>query len=163
MLCRRHHRAVHEEGYQVERQADGELQFRRPDGRPLLDVPPPPAVPVDPVQALWAQNEAAGLHLHPRTATPAWLGERLDVGYAIDVLHPRALQPLTTKPPATTVEAVRHGREDATRKNIPTADDVSSRARHVTEPLASCVPGIREGRGRSVLSDVAEDDAVPLR
>ena len=23
-----------------------------------------------------------------------WLGERLDVGYAIDVLHPRALQPL---------------------------------------------------------------------
>jgi hypothetical protein len=32
VLCRRHHRAVHEEGYQVERQPDGELQFRRPDG-----------------------------------------------------------------------------------------------------------------------------------
>ena len=31
MLCRRHHRAVHEEGFQVERQADGELCFRRPD------------------------------------------------------------------------------------------------------------------------------------
>jgi hypothetical protein len=30
LLCRRHHRAVHEEGYQVERQADGELRF---DGR----------------------------------------------------------------------------------------------------------------------------------
>ena len=35
LLCRRHHRAVHEEGYQVDRQPDGELQFRRPDGRLL--------------------------------------------------------------------------------------------------------------------------------
>jgi hypothetical protein len=25
-----------------------------------------------------------------RTATPGWQGERLDVGYAIDVLHPLA-------------------------------------------------------------------------
>jgi len=40
MLCRRHHRSVHEEGYQVERRADGELRFRRPDGQPLPDVPP---------------------------------------------------------------------------------------------------------------------------
>src|SRR6059036_1488385 len=51
MLCRRHHRAVHEEGFQVERQPDGELCFRRPDGRPLPDVPPPSAIPNDPVQA----------------------------------------------------------------------------------------------------------------
>src|SRR5881628_1528462 len=32
LLCRRHHRAVHEEGYQLERLADGELQFRSPNG-----------------------------------------------------------------------------------------------------------------------------------
>jgi hypothetical protein len=94
MLCRRHHRAVHEDGYQVERQADGELRFRRPDGRSLPNVPPPSAVPDDVVQALRARNEAAGLHLDARTTWPAWLGERLDVGWAIDVLHPRALPPL---------------------------------------------------------------------
>jgi 5-methylcytosine-specific restriction endonuclease McrA len=94
MLCRRHHRAVHEEGYKVERQPDGELRFRRPDGRPLPDVPPPPLVPDDPVRALRARNEAAGLHLHAQTTCPGWQGERLDVGWAIDVLHPRALQPL---------------------------------------------------------------------
>src|SRR5207302_10081164 len=35
MLCRRHHRAVHEEGYGLDRQPDGELRFRRPDGRLL--------------------------------------------------------------------------------------------------------------------------------
>ena len=39
MLCRFHHRAVHEEGYQVDRDADGELRFRRPDGRVIPDVP----------------------------------------------------------------------------------------------------------------------------
>ena len=34
LLCRRHHRAVHEEGYQVERLAEGELRFRRPRPAP---------------------------------------------------------------------------------------------------------------------------------
>ncbi len=90
LLCRRHHRAVHEEGYQVERQPDGALRFRRPDGRPLPEVPPPAAVPADPVRALRARHDAQGLRLHARTACPGWLGERLDLGWAIDVLHPLA-------------------------------------------------------------------------
>jgi hypothetical protein len=90
LLCRRHHRAVHEEGFQLDRQPDGALQFRRPDGRPLPDVPPPVAVLADPVQALQASHNAQGLRLHARTACPRWLGEPLNVGYAIDVLHPLA-------------------------------------------------------------------------
>ena len=93
MLCRRHHRAVHEEGYRVERHADGALSFRRPDGRLLPDVPPTPAVPADPSRALRARNDTSGLRLHARTACPGWQGERLDVGWAIDVLHSRALTP----------------------------------------------------------------------
>jgi Domain of unknown function (DUF222)/HNH endonuclease len=92
MLCRRHHRAVHEDGYQVDREPDGELRFRRPDGRALPDVPPPPWVPIDPVTVLRARNEGEGLHLHARTAIPGWLGEPLDVGWAIDVLHPLAAE-----------------------------------------------------------------------
>jgi hypothetical protein len=40
---------------------------------------------------LLSQNEAAGLHLHARTGMPGWLGEPLDVAYAIDVLHPLAV------------------------------------------------------------------------
>jgi 5-methylcytosine-specific restriction endonuclease McrA len=90
LLCRRHHRAVHEEGYQVDRHPDGELRFRRPDGRLLPEVPSPRDVPGDPVNALRARHDAEGLVLHARTATPGWLGERLDVGWAIDVLHPLA-------------------------------------------------------------------------
>ena len=91
MLCRRHHRAVHEEGYQMDRQPDGELRFRRPDGRPLPEVPPAPAIPADPIHLLRAGHEAQGLQIDARTAIPGWLGERLDVGWAIDVLHPRAV------------------------------------------------------------------------
>jgi 5-methylcytosine-specific restriction endonuclease McrA len=90
LLCRRHHRAVHEEGYQVARQPDGALEFRRPDGRVLPDVPPAPSVPADPVHALRATNVGHGLHIDARTARVGWLGERLSVGWAIDVLHPRA-------------------------------------------------------------------------
>ena len=90
LLCRRHHRAVHEEGYQLDRQLDGELQFRRPDGRVLPEVPPPIEMPDDPVKVLWAKHDEEELVLNARTATPGWLGERLDVGWAIDVLHPLA-------------------------------------------------------------------------
>jgi hypothetical protein len=90
LLCRRHHRAVHEEGFQVARGPDGALRFKRPDGRPLPEVPLPAAVPGDPVGTLRARHDSDGLRLTARTACPTWLGERLDVGWAIDVLHPRA-------------------------------------------------------------------------
>jgi hypothetical protein len=36
------------------------------------------------------------LRLDARTACPAWLGERLDVGWAIDVLHPLATRAVGT-------------------------------------------------------------------
>jgi 5-methylcytosine-specific restriction endonuclease McrA len=93
LLCRRHHRAVHEEGYQVDRRPDGALHFRRPDGRSLPEVPPPAAVPGDPVPALRVRHQAQGLRLHAWTACPDWRGERLDLDWAISVLHPLASAP----------------------------------------------------------------------
>src|SRR5438128_525145 len=90
LLCRRHHRTVHEEGYQVDRQPNGELQFRRPDGTPLPQVPRSPETPGDPVQVLRMRHEAGGLELNAQTGMPGWLGERLNVAFAIDVLHPMA-------------------------------------------------------------------------
>jgi hypothetical protein len=91
MLCRRHHRAVHEEGYQIERAGKAGLIFRRPNGVSIPDVPDPPGVPPDPLDALWKANLRHHLNLHPHSMTPEWRGEALDVGYAIDVLHPRAI------------------------------------------------------------------------
>jgi 5-methylcytosine-specific restriction endonuclease McrA len=93
MLCRRHHRAVHEEGYQVARRPDGTLGFRRPDGRSLPEVPPSPAIVGNPDSVLRARHDAEGLRIDPRTAHPDWLGERLELGWAIDVLHPLAGPP----------------------------------------------------------------------
>ncbi len=91
LLCRRHHRTVHEEGYKVEREPSGELRFRRPDGEPLPYVPETRPVSDDPVKLLRARHDAGGLVVHAHTATPSWHGERLNVGYAIDVLHPLAI------------------------------------------------------------------------
>jgi len=100
-LCRWHHRAVHEEGYQLDRAPDGELRFRRPDGTPVLEVPPAPDVHSDPMTHLRVRNDAAGVVLDAQTTKPGWLGERLNVGYAIDVLHPRAVGSGT---PVTAIE-----------------------------------------------------------
>jgi hypothetical protein len=88
LLCRRHHRAVHEEGYQVSRAPDGSPEYRRPDGRRLPEVPPSPPLPADPIPALHERHTATGLAIHARTSCARWLGERLDLGWAIDVLHP---------------------------------------------------------------------------
>jgi HNH endonuclease len=98
MLCRRHHRAVHEEGYELDRQPDGALQFWGPGGQVIPEVPLPSAVPADPVHSLRAEHVAQGLRLHARTACPGWQGERLDVGWAIDVLHPLAVGPSPISP-----------------------------------------------------------------
>jgi 5-methylcytosine-specific restriction endonuclease McrA len=99
LLCRRHHRAVHEEGYQLEPGKDGALTFRRPNGWTIPDVPDPPAVPRDPMKALQIANGAHTINVDSHTLTPSWDGERLDVGYAIDVLHPLA-NPIIPRPPA---------------------------------------------------------------
>jgi 5-methylcytosine-specific restriction endonuclease McrA len=88
LLCRRHHRAVHEEGYGVEHGADGTFQFKRPDGREVPDVPQPVNLPGNPVEALRAANETRQVGIHARTVCAGWLGERLDLGWTIDVLHP---------------------------------------------------------------------------
>ncbi len=91
LLCRRHHRAVHEEGFTVRMSATGEVEFAWPDGRPLPDVPRAPRWNGPPLAPTDARLDAAGIVIGPATATPDWHGERLDLVYAIDVLwRPRS-------------------------------------------------------------------------
>jgi hypothetical protein len=47
LLCRRHHRAVHEEGFRIERDAAGGLQFHHPDGRAIPATPRAPKLEGD--------------------------------------------------------------------------------------------------------------------
>jgi len=74
----------------VARGPDGALRFRWPDGRKLPAVPSPIAVSGDPGEALRTSHDTQGLRIDARTACPGWRGERLDLGWAIDVLHPLA-------------------------------------------------------------------------
>ena len=88
LVCRFHHRTVHEEGFQVVADAAGRFQFLRPDGVPLPALPPAPGwrgagAPLAPTVARLA---AAGITIGPHTATPEWYGESLNVAAALDVL-----------------------------------------------------------------------------
>ena len=97
LLCRFHHRAVHEEGFQVVAGAAGRFQFLRPDGKPLPAVPPAlhwrgAGAPL--VAPTVARLSAAGITIGPHTATPEWYGESLNVAAALDVLwQPRDRRP----------------------------------------------------------------------
>jgi hypothetical protein len=73
MLCRRHHRLVHEGGFAIERgPTDGSLVFRRPDGVPLEASPTLPPAP-------------AGISAPELGAGPlrAGSGERMNLDYAV--------------------------------------------------------------------------------
>ena len=103
LLCGRHHRAVHEEGYTVVRDPDGTLRFTTPGGWPIPEVPAPPAVPRDPAPALVATNGRTAWRSARGRRSPDWCGERLDLGWAIDVLHP-ARQPGRVSRPGTEMD-----------------------------------------------------------
>jgi 5-methylcytosine-specific restriction endonuclease McrA len=93
LLCRRHHRAVHEHGFTVERLPGGELTFHAPDGWALPDSPLPPQVFGDVVEILRSEHDGDTACPHTRIASSGWSGERLNVDYAITVLHPLAIVP----------------------------------------------------------------------
>ena len=100
-ICRHHHRAVHEGGFTVELGEAGEVCFFWPDGRPVADAPPAPIWAGPPLASTDARLEEAGLRIDPHTATPDWLGERLDLQWAITVLHPATADPPSRVPAGT--------------------------------------------------------------
>ncbi len=75
-LCRHHHRAVHEGGFDVRMGADGNPVFFDPRGQRV------PSVPETRFRgnafALMTQNRRAGVDVSAETCIPAWAGERMD-------------------------------------------------------------------------------------
>ncbi|HEU5193109.1 MAG TPA: hypothetical protein VFW70_00115, partial [Methylomirabilota bacterium] len=70
--------------------ADGELEFRHPCGYVIPQVPRAPELAGDSEALLRAQSAAAGAQIDATTLRPNWDGARLNLHYAISVMHPRA-------------------------------------------------------------------------
>jgi hypothetical protein len=86
LLCRHHHRLVHEGGFDVEPRPGGRVAFRAPDGR-LLETAParPRGDRHQPIRA----NRRAHLRINAETSVPQWYGDRLDLAAAVDGLVAR--------------------------------------------------------------------------
>ena len=82
LLCRHHHRLVHEGGFQVNAVNDQSFEFRRPDGRQVCSSTEPVPGRTD-VATL---NRDLGLRIDDDTAVTRWAGESMDYGLAIDGL-----------------------------------------------------------------------------
>ncbi|HKU39586.1 MAG TPA: DUF222 domain-containing protein, partial [Polyangiales bacterium] len=81
LVCRRHHRFLHEYGYSVVRR-DGALEFRRADGRLVPQVPP--AVETERgCERLQQAHEQGGLAIRHDTADSHWGGEVMDYNWAL--------------------------------------------------------------------------------
>jgi hypothetical protein len=81
LLCRRHHRLVHEEGFGLNRGTDGTINFSLPDG---TVIPPGPDTRFSGnVVALRIRNKEKGLNITPDTLIPMWCGEKMDHQMAV--------------------------------------------------------------------------------
>jgi len=89
LLCRVHHRWVHEGGGRIDILDDGALRFVRSDGRILASGSPEMLS----VQSDWtrmpALNRDRGLAIDHTTAASGWTGESMDYGWAVQALLQR--------------------------------------------------------------------------
>ncbi len=89
LLCRHHHRLVHEGGFTLEQLDDGALRFARPDG-----VRMPESGGILPAQrhatlALAVARQKAKLEIDHRSCVTQWDGSQLDYDLAIEGLLSR--------------------------------------------------------------------------
>jgi len=83
-LCRHHHRAVHEGGFDVRMNGNGQPEFRDPNGKIL---PPAPQTRFrGNVFALMTQNRRAGVDVSAETCIPDWAGEVMDGDMVVGAL-----------------------------------------------------------------------------
>ncbi len=90
LLCRRHHRLVHEQGFDVINRGSGRFEFRRPDRRVLPEALFPQfKEQEDYVEGLAIEREhqRMGVVIDEGTAVTKWLGERMDYSMGVGRLQ----------------------------------------------------------------------------
>jgi len=83
-LCRHHHRSVHEGGFMVAMNQNGQPEFRDPNGKILS--PAPETRYRGNVFALITENRRNGLNVTAETCIPDWGGEVMDGDMVVGVL-----------------------------------------------------------------------------
>ncbi len=73
--------------HEVEPLPSGELQFSRPSGMVIPDLPATPRLADDPVPAIMARHEEQGLEIDEWTSCPTWDGEPMDLDWTMCVLR----------------------------------------------------------------------------
>ena len=86
LLCRRHHRLLHEGGFSVRMNREGAVQFFHPRGRPLEQNPVPPPVGLDAARELIEHLENAGILITGTESMPTWDGRPMDLPYVMECL-----------------------------------------------------------------------------
>ena len=84
LLCRTHHRLVHEAGYGVRFNASQGAVFSLPDGKVIPQGPDTRSR--GNVFAITSANQKNDVEITPDTAVPQWHGEKMDHGTAVDML-----------------------------------------------------------------------------
>jgi hypothetical protein len=87
LLCRRHHRLVHEGGFGIRQTARGEMIFNDPQGQ-VIPTAPESRFSGN-VFSIFTAHQQAGLDITPKTPIPNWLGERMDDSMAVEGLLQR--------------------------------------------------------------------------
>jgi hypothetical protein len=84
LLCRHHHRLVHEGGFGLGKSINGAIEFSNPAGE---------IIPTGPARnsrgnawSLFKQHSESGIHITPKTSHSLWLGEKMDDDMAIQVM-----------------------------------------------------------------------------
>jgi len=87
LLCRRHHRLVHEQGFEVINRGSGNIEFRRPDRRVLPEALFPQFREQEAygeTLAIEREHQRMGLDVDEFTAITQWRGERMDYSMAVE-------------------------------------------------------------------------------
>ncbi len=84
-LCRHHHRAVHEGGFDVRMDSSQQPIFHDRNGQRIPEAPRSGFR--GNTFALMAQNRRAGISVSAETCIPAWQGERMDGDMVVQGLY----------------------------------------------------------------------------
>lgn len=87
LLCRHHHRLVHEGGFGLWRNPGGEIRFTNPEGKRLTQSAQKRFS--GNVSALTLENAELGISITPKTSIPDWQGESMDSSVVVHNLSLR--------------------------------------------------------------------------